>query len=566
MSPASFIPLLLSRVAIGLLVLTLGPRAYCQAPPAWQWARASTSANDVWPSKMITDPAGNVYVGGTFIEPLTLAPGTVFNSQGQQDAYVAKYSPSGALLWAQHLAGDGMDDVAGLALDTAGNLCLAGNCSSSMQLGSLSLSPPYGAALYLARLSAQGQPLWLSQATNTGVRAQNMGLDAADNFYVSGQISGTVGFGSLSLSTVNGIDIFLAKFDPQGEAVWARQGGRVALLPGGPAVMTVNHTLTVSPAGDCYLSCTLNSQFGSFGALQTPAGYGAYDVVLVKYDGQGTPRWLQRYGSGLADYAGNTALDANGHLLATMRFAGSFAGGPTAVGSQTLTGTGLYFASLLQLDAATGALGWARTISADRNCFFRSIAIDAAGNSYVAGSITGTATVGTQQLSSVGSINGDALVVSYSPQGSVRWAQQSGSYLDEGADLVSLDGTGQLAVMGFFRGEGRFGSTTLTSPATPNNSASGWVARLAGLPTATQPTAGPLALAFYPNPATDQLHLPTLAAGSRVQFLDALGRVARDTQVSAGALVSVRGLTPGFYTVRAITAKGQHLTGGLLVE
>jgi len=513
---------------------------------------------------MVTDAAGNTYVAGNFQASLTLAAGTVLTPQGQQDGYVAKYGPSGILLWTRQLTSPARADVVGIALDAAGNVCLAGNFFTSLQVGTRTLNIGTGAALYLARLDPQGQPLWLYQTSMNRAGAQSMGLDAAGNFYVGGTLGGTVTVDGITLAAPNAVAVCLIKFDAQGVAQWGRLGGNVPLIPNGPAVMTYWHSLTVAPAGDCYLSWTMNPGAAGFDALPLPAGYGDFDVALVKYDAQGTARWMRRYGSTLLDYAGTTTLDGSGHLLATMRFAGSFAGGPANLGTQTLTGTGLHFGTLLQLDAATGTLNWARTLNSDYTASYVGVVTDAAGNSYVAGSLTGTATLGSQQFGSISGTESDALVVSYSPQGTFRWAQQSGSLLAEGADHISLDGTGHLTVAGFFYGQGRFGSTTLAGPpvGTP---ASGFVARLGSVTTAT-PAARPLALGFYPNPAADFLHLPALPAGTAVQLIDALGRVAREAPVSAGGQVAVRGLAPGLYTLRATDAQGRQHAGKVIVE
>ena len=81
-------------------------------------------------------------------------------------------------------------------------------------------------------------------------------------------------------------------------------------------------------------------------------------------------------------------------------------------------------------------------------------------------------------------------------------------------------------------------------------------------------TAGarPRPLAAYPNPATDVVYLPALLPGTRVQLLDGLGRVVRETTVGTAAQVSVRGLTPGLYALRATDAQGRPCAGRMAVE
>jgi hypothetical protein len=75
-----------------------------------------------------------------------------------------------------------------------------------------------------------------------------------------------------------------------------------------------------------------------------------------------------------------------------------------------------------------------------------------------------------------------------------------------------------------------------------------------------------LPLGLYPNPATTTVHVPGLAAGSCVQLLDALGRPVRTATVTAAAQVSVSGLAPGLYTLRATDTRGKQLVGKLVVE
>jgi hypothetical protein len=64
------------------------------------------------------------------------------------------------------------------------------------------------------------------------------------------------------------------------------------------------------------------------------------------------------------------------------------------------------------------------------------------------------------------------------------------------------------------------------------------VAELASLPLATV-TAHVLPLGLYPNPASVQVHLPSLLAGTNVQIIDKLSRMARQAQVMPGATISV---------------------------
>jgi hypothetical protein len=548
------------RRAWAVLLAAGGPACLAQAqttPPGWRWVSAATSTTPTYLSGLATDAAGNTYTASTLSAPVTLAPGTVLTPQGGMDGYVAKYATNGTLLWARQLMGSGNERIGRIVTDAAGNVYFTGSYSSSIQLGSLSLPSVNFSSAYVASLDVQGQPRWLRQVSTNGASTSNVALDAAGNLYLSGSFTQTVTLGTITLSSPNAVSILLAKFNPQGVVQWAQQGGSIPFV--NSSVISFDHTLTVSPAGDAYLSWAIHPTAGGFGSLPPAAGYGDYDVTLVRYSPEGVPQWQKRYGTIALDYAGGTALDANGHLLAAMVFSTN---SPATVDTYILSASGSSYGALLQLDAATGALQWVQKLQASSNVNFQAVAADAAGNAYVAGSFIGAMQAANQVLTSQG-VDSDALVVSYSAQGTPRWFQQSAGPGAEGANFIALSSSNELSVGGYFFQQGQFGATPLMGNGA--TTAAGYVAQLNTLPTASTP-ARPLALGVYPNPATDQVHLPALAPGTRLELLDVLGRVARTATVSAAATLPVRGLAPGLYTLRAIDAQGRLFASRLIVD
>lgn len=177
------------------------------------------------------------------------------------------------------------------------------------------------------------------------------------------------------------------------------------------------------------------------------------------------------------------------------------------------------------------------------------------------GNFSSTAQFGTTTLISAGSY--EIVVAAYTAQGQVRWAQRAG---DTGPDFpyyMGIDASGDTYVVGDFIGRCAFGSFTLNSTVTSIPTA--FLARLGSSVLATQ-SARPLALSCYPNPATDWVQLPALPLGSRVQLFDATGRLVHEAKATMASQVSVRGLTPGLYTLRATDAQGRPLAGQLVVE
>ncbi|UOQ71414.1 T9SS type A sorting domain-containing protein [Hymenobacter cellulosilyticus] len=311
--------------------------------------------------------------------------------------------------------------------------------------------------------------------------------------------------------------------------------------------------MEVSATGEAYLlnMFTLGPIVGS----TTLTSRGSNDVLVAKYNAQGAFEWVQQIGGPNDDRVRQGVVDANGNLYVATYFTGSATFGTTTV---TGFGTSGYDACLVKY-SPQGAMLWAQPSGGTGADVPGSVDLDAAGNPYMVGTYNDVAQIGSATITSRGS--GDIVVAAYTPQGAVRWVQQAGGPGPDAGTYLCLDTRGDIFVFGRHTDVATFGSITLAAQTTIRSV----VARLDNAVLATQ-AAQPLVLGFYPNPASNLVQLPGLPAGSRVQLLDALGRVARTTTVSAAAQVSVRDLTPGLYTLRATDAKGQQFAGKVVVE
>jgi hypothetical protein len=288
-------------------------------------------------------------------------------------------------------------------------------------------------------------------------------VDAAGNLYLTGILYGSTTFGNLSLSvparTAAGSYYarYLVKFDAQGVALWARQGGRV-LLPNG--VPFYHHRLLVSPTGDAYLSIQANSlDTGPFDSVSLPTNNaGDTDAALVKYNAQGTAQWAQQGGGPGRDQIIEAALDENGHLAFACQFPST-----ATFGTQVLTSAGSQTGALVVLDTRTGAVQWARAFTSTSTGTARlsGVAADPQGNWYVAGAFSDTGLLGGRTVVSAGGL--DVVVTSFSPEGELRWLQQTGGTTNEAAFFLARSGNGSLVVGGVFTGTAQLGGYSLTA-------------------------------------------------------------------------------------------------------
>lgn len=541
-------------VAISLLILSCVSWQIARAQsstPAWRWAQGFRTHQYNGPADLAVDDVGNTYLAGTFDTYLPLGPGTTLTPQSGADGFLAKFSPTGTLLWAQQLRGlnGRLNKLKLIPATSGGRLYLSGVAA----VGAVSINTqtlPIATrddCVFTACFDTQGQLQWLRPLASLGgsTSVYDLELDAAGNLYLLGTVQGTVALGNaISLTTGPDKQLFWAKFSPTGTALWARQ----ALLPTSVNHEVVATDLSVSPAGDAlYLLGDVNDLITTFAGLTLGAPKGFMDVLVTKCDGQGQPRWTYRSGGqGGYNYAGGAALDAAGHLAVGFTFQGTL-----TLASTTFTApAGNYRAAVQVLDSA-GIVQWAQALTQNLSSAYydehaTGVLTDAAANVYL-------------------TTGGPLAVINYSATGQSRWVVWScGS---EYGGRSALGASGHLSLTGHYQTGACFGGIGLASYYVSGVGAeSFYLAQLGpALPlTATQLPAVSQPLALYPLPAHEAVQLPALPAGTQLTLLDALGRAI--WVKPASRQLPLFGLAPGLYHLRATAPNGSQWASQLQVN
>ncbi|HEY7068142.1 MAG TPA: SBBP repeat-containing protein [Chloroflexota bacterium] len=172
------------------------------------------------------DPAGNAYVAGSALStnfPVTRP--LQGSARGGYEAFVAKLSPAGALVYSTYLGGTANDAAAGVAIDPAGNAYVIGTTlSSDFPVAAPLQSARAGAEdAFIAKLNPQGSALVYSTYLG-GANADagfGIALDATGSAYVTGTTE------SNDFPTRSGYqtgragnhDAFVAKLSPAGSSL-----------------------------------------------------------------------------------------------------------------------------------------------------------------------------------------------------------------------------------------------------------------------------------------------------------------------------------------------------------
>lgn len=392
--------------AILLASLLLVPQ-FILSQQVRQWvARYSgpvKSGNDA-ANAIVTDDSGYVYVAGY-----------VTSIGGDPDFITLKYSPDGALLWARTYDNGAEDIARAVAVDTGGNVYVAGSSGGGSGLD-------YAVVKY----RRDGSPGWAAVSRYNG---PGNGEDVPVAIAVAdSQVVVVTGW---SKGASSGLDYATVKFDSSGVQQWVSRyegagedkpralavrlvgGGIRDIYVTGSTVDTLLDYLTIKVNGlngvqhwaakyngpangnDVARAIAVRTTAGVF-VTGGSDGMGSFkDVFTIRYDTAGVVEWTARYN-------GTANQEDEGLALALQSSSRVYVAGRSVQPGAYSDFLTLYY------NQSSGAEQWASTFNGAANDIDAAVAVTGGGSPYVCGRTAGIGTgydYGLIQIGSGGSVD-----------------------------------------------------------------------------------------------------------------------------------------------------------------
>ncbi|MBC8047657.1 MAG: T9SS type A sorting domain-containing protein [Fimbriimonadaceae bacterium] len=265
------------------------------------WVKGYGSHNNDVAYDIAADEEGNTYIVGHSSENITFGSYTLYNYD-ERDGFVVKSDPDGNVVWAKSITNTGPMHAFAISLfDTS--IYITGDISSSFSIDGHTFSSG-SVDVYLLKLNTSGGVIWGKAFSST---SNDFGFDLKNdnegNIILAGSFFGDIDFGSIGLNGTGARNMFVAKFDADGNELWAaaadcdfadaNEARAVAINDEGSVYVTGYFS------GNLYLDTTILTSSED-------------DVFILKYSKDGNLLWAKQAGGENNDDAYAIEKNASG--------------------------------------------------------------------------------------------------------------------------------------------------------------------------------------------------------------------------------------------------------------
>jgi hypothetical protein len=415
----------------------------------WAHRLGSSAADNA--SDVAVDANGNVVVTGVFRGTVDFG-GKSLTSAGGADWFLAKYSPTGTLVWARGMGGTSDDAPSSVAVAPNGDVVVTGRFTGNVSFGGQTLQASGTSDIALAKYAAaDGAHLWSKRFGGTiDDNGNAVAVDGTGAVVLTGYFRGTADFGGgpISVPFTTDLDVFVAKFDAGGAHLWSKNFTNTGNDRG--------YGIATDSAGNVAVVGTFSNTI-DFGGGELNSPNAVLDIFVVKLSPAGAHLWSRQIGSASASEGANgVAMDPAGNVVVTGNVIADvdFGGGElSALGSSD--------AYVAKYAAANGNHIWSRRFGGAGNDYAAAVAVDTSGNVAVVGSFEGDGLFAGFPLVSSG--QDDAYVLKLDASGARLWARQLGGTSSDVGQSLAFTPAGTLVTVGYFYGSGSFAGVQLGS-------------------------------------------------------------------------------------------------------
>jgi hypothetical protein len=342
--------------------------------------------------------------------------------------------------WAKSISGPSADAIYGITTDTLGNVYIIGDFGSTINLGTTTLTSAGNQDIFIVKYDPAGNVIWAKSAGGTGIDyGRGITCDKFGNIYVTGSYRlPSCSFGSTILTNTNtvGRSLFLVKYNDMGDVLWARN--------------TENYDeydnslgLTTDASGNVYISGNYAPTFISFGTDTLTNTTGSFNMFLTKYNTMGDVLWAKKSNNMGSEQGNAIDTDTSGNVI----LIGTSMAPSMSFGTSTFNNMGYRDVFIVKYDSLGNVL-WADCGGSIYWDYGGGIVTDLAGNIFITGHYQDAFSLGSFTITNAGGL--DMFIAKYDASGNVIWLKGVGSAASDYGVQTVTDAFGNVYIVGFF--------------------------------------------------------------------------------------------------------------------
>jgi gliding motility-associated-like protein len=365
------------------------------------------------------------------------------------------HSYSQNIEWVQHAGTKDKNTAYSVATDAEGNSFITGHFHESINFGGKKLvnssNAPGSFSAFIAKLDPAGNVIWAKNGLGLVSRSYAVTVDKQGNSYMAGYTFDYVTFGDKTIGIQVNSELFVAKYSSNGELQWITTD--LASYDFGRDL-----DIKVDAAGNCYVAGGIIA--GGYGSEMTYYNTSYVGGYIFKLNAEGK----QVYRAGLGNItAYNLALSESGekfYVLGNLVKTGY-------IDDNRPVSAGMTDIVLASYNATSGKVEWIEKFGSSSEELGTGLEVDKQGNIYISGTMTADLDMQGKIVKAKGGV--DILLAKLNQTGTVLWAQNAGSTTDDYVTNLALDKSESPYITGTYSGTATFGTKSYTAISTHGN-------------------------------------------------------------------------------------------------
>jgi len=470
----------------------------------WSWITVLSGNGEMDAASLAIDSREHTYLSGTFTNSFSFQNAD-YQSFGLADNYLMKLDNVGEINWIITGGSEGNDTDGGICTDSDNALYWVGGFWLNGQYGDLEFtSTKSSKSLFFIKYNEAGEVVWTKLIEGSNAKNSSSPItDQEKNIYLTGSFSDTLFIDNQLLIAQAREDIFIGKWDQNGQLLWLKNYGIDGLNRATQIAITQTNDVIIG--GSFKGTIAINKDTIT---ANTPD----FDVFIAALDKNGTPKWLQKAGGVLEDNLNSLALDQEDNCYVV----GQYTGRLTLSEDIEITTEGFNENGFLLKYDLAGTPLWAKSIGGTN--FETATAILADEELTISGYFEKELSIDDLTIKAAGSLNG-FIWTSDKEGATINLASISSDNLLLISQL-STNSFGNTVVGGVFKGMVNFDNTSYSSTNHFAIFLGALNERSTNIPFETNHSL----LKIYPNPSTNRVKIETTLSDYSVHLWNMNGQ------------------------------------------